>query len=252
MIGLCRFSYIATSNNWAAVSGDVDHKKAFLFSEDRMKIRIDFLKRFLLPSVAAQTDQNFDFVLLVSSLLPEKYLDAVRLITCDLPNVHIVALDPMNMKTACRKAYDQRRESGDDDILFRIDDDDALSIDYVERLKDVASKSSDLADLRVVSFTNGIMADFAREQGTVQFSDYSGRLYSAGLAVLGSRTRGTHPYAFSHHKADEGKLTILVPGAPAFIRSLHAESDSQFKWSSGMWISQEDAREKWHGLFPFL
>ena len=69
VIGLCRFSYPALGG-FQREHETIEQRKAFLYNEARLKHRLRLFQAFKLPSILAQTDRNFQYLILVGDDLP--------------------------------------------------------------------------------------------------------------------------------------------------------------------------------------
>ncbi len=80
IIGICRFSYIG-KGDWKAYrkkeNADIEkicmQQAKILFQEDRIEKRLRTLQHLTLSSLKHQTDKDFHFLIIASSLMPEKY-----------------------------------------------------------------------------------------------------------------------------------------------------------------------------------
>ena len=64
VIGLCRFSYPALGG-FQREHETIEQRKAFLYDEARLKHRLRLFQAFNLPSILAQTDTDFQYLILV-------------------------------------------------------------------------------------------------------------------------------------------------------------------------------------------
>ena len=68
--GHCRFSYFGQTDTGKAVQTEED-AKALLWNAERMAVRFHLLENIMLPSMIAQTDQDFQFVITTSNEMPD-------------------------------------------------------------------------------------------------------------------------------------------------------------------------------------
>ena len=69
VIGLCRFSYPALGG-FQREHKPIEQRKAFLYDAARLKHRLRLFQAFNLPSILAQTDRDFKYLILVGDDLP--------------------------------------------------------------------------------------------------------------------------------------------------------------------------------------
>lgn len=226
--GFTRFSvYLPNSGSWALSSVNDDYFKR-LYSEDRMTPRLDiFLKRALPIYETYSKKFSYKHILLYSKVMPDKWkeklYEAAEKYSClvlrevtdtiyfhDLMESYLVE----NRKVDCPVA------------LFRVDDDDILSADYLEQL----SKYTDFPfEGMSVSFGRAIPAKY--ENGKfVDFRTLRFPLLSMGLANIGKFHAASGklqlPGAVNHMETDQHRPVIIDSRKPAFIWTHHAHQDS--------------------------
>ena len=157
VIGLCRFSYLG-HGGFQVVEEDMDVRAAYLYAPDRMEERMRTFEMITLPSIRAQTDGDFVFLIVIGERMPEPWLSRLHDMTRDVPQIAIRAYPPRRHRRIMQKAINEFRDFGNEPCLqFRLDDDDAVGVDYVERTRETAS------DLAAFSRTHGNIAiDFNR------------------------------------------------------------------------------------------
>ena len=94
IVGLCRFSLVgrgdwrATRKKSPAEIGTMATDRAgMLFAPDRMEARFATFEHLTLASLKAQTDGDFTFVVLASSLMPEAWQDRLEALCASVPQV---------------------------------------------------------------------------------------------------------------------------------------------------------------------
>ena len=84
-------------------------------------------------------------ILLTGTCLPSPYLERLQDMTSDVPQIRIVQKDPAPHKAMVRDILNNARQTPDQPcIQFRNDDDDAVSVDFVERLRRMADDNAGL------------------------------------------------------------------------------------------------------------
>lgn len=85
-----------------------------------------------LPSVAAQTDGDFRFLVLTSPELPPEWLARLRSLCDAVPQAELRVSDANDIGRALQSVL---AEYPGPLVQFRLDDDDCLSVDYIARLR---------------------------------------------------------------------------------------------------------------------
>ena len=137
-VGLCRFSY-AGEGGFKVGHDDFAALETFLYGTDRMEERFRLFEAITLPSVAGQTDSDFTFLIVTGIGFPAQHLDRLRALTRHIPNCEIRQFPPGPHRRVMSKAIKDWRGAADTPCLqFRLDDDDAMALSFVERFKQTA------------------------------------------------------------------------------------------------------------------
>jgi hypothetical protein len=157
VIGLCRFSYPAFGG-FQIEHDTIEERCAFLYSAERMEERFRHFETLTLPSIGAQSDGTFSFVIVIGDNLPEIYQERLLDICAPYPQIFIKAYAPADHRETMQKALHAARvDSGKPCLQFRHDDDDAVALTFVEDFKRAAQ------DCRPLLERNKFVAfDFAR------------------------------------------------------------------------------------------
>lgn len=138
IIGLCRFSYPALGGFQVEHEG-VEDRSAYLYRPERMEERFRHFETIMLPSIAAQTETDFTFVIVIGDNLPEKYQERLFDLCAPIKHITIQAHAPADHRETMQKAINAARMRSDAPCLqFRHDDDDAIALTFVEEFKRAA------------------------------------------------------------------------------------------------------------------
>lgn len=229
IVGVLRFSYPATGG--FSVSGlDAPALEAHLYDEARLARRFAYLETIALPSLAAQTDGDFRLVILGGASLPFRHRKRLRALAEATPWLEVVFLERMGALAAAKRAF--RRGTGDDATHvtgFRIDDDDAVAIDYVARTRDVADRviAAGLAGRPcAIAFSRGVYWDL--HDPRQPFHGFrEAQPLGLACAMVTTADLPTCIYRYNHRRLGCYVPTYLEPGAaPMFLRTLHGHNDS--------------------------
>lgn len=136
--GVCRFSYLGEVG-YQTDHGDRAALAEFLYAPARMEERFRLFEAITLPCVAGQTDPDFTFFIITGIWFPPEYLARLEALTAHIPQCKIVQYPPRPHRRVMRKAVNQWRGEPDAPCLqFRLDDDDAMALSFVEKFKQTA------------------------------------------------------------------------------------------------------------------
>ncbi|MDP2582386.1 putative rhamnosyl transferase [Shimia thalassica] len=230
VIGLCRFS-------WPAIGGfqvehdSIEERSAYLYSPERMEERFRTFEALTLPPLKTQTDQNFQFLVVIGDDLPPHYRERLVGLLDGLPQAVIQERPPGPHRPVMQEAINSLRDGRTEPCLqFRMDDDDAVGIHYVERLRDAAQ------DLRPLLRKNRHVAiDF--NQGWIVRPTANGLdakptvepLWTAGLAVSAKKSVKNTVMNFGHSRLARFMPVVSFTGEDMFIRGHNAHNDSRQK-----------------------
>lgn len=137
-VGICRFSYDG-KGGFKVDHGDAAARAAFLYDDLRMEERFRLFEAITLPCVAAQTDPDFTFLIVTGKWFPQRHLERLQALTKGIPQCIIRQYPPRPHRKIMAKALNDWRGAPDAPCLqFRLDDDDAMALSFVEKFKQTA------------------------------------------------------------------------------------------------------------------
>ncbi|QFS83939.1 hypothetical protein FIU97_14410 [Roseivivax sp. THAF40] len=153
VIGFCRFSYPA-EGGFQVEHDDLAERMAYLYAPARLEERLRLFETICLPSIAAQTDPDFTFVILTGDSLPDATRATLDALIADVPQAVIEARPPGPHRKVCQDAINAaRHDIAEPCLQFRHDDDDAVAVDFVASLRQAATDCAALcAANRLVGF----------------------------------------------------------------------------------------------------
>ncbi|MEM9584129.1 MAG: glycosyltransferase [Pseudomonadota bacterium] len=248
-----RFSYLGKSG-WKS---DASKDAGLLFAKERMDYRFDLFKKITLPSIADQTDDDFDVLILISDIMPQDQKD-------ELLSLCHAFIGPERTKILEHGAFKAGR-------LFRnyvrnnyashpyvaqvvLDDDDAVSADFVEICKTEAAKLAatdyDADDGRFLSFMRGYSL-LVQDGALKNLSPKNSPFVNLGLTLVAPPNTSKNPFLVSHLAiADRHPGNIVNTLRPFYLRTVHDFNDSRTPHKK-QWLSEEQIAEIEH-YFPFL
>lgn len=229
VIGLCRFSYPAEGGFQVEHDG-LQERQDYLYSPARIEERFRQFETICLPGLKAQTDPDFVFVVLVGDSLPRPYAERLARLLEGFPQARIVARPPGPHRKVCQDVINRARDLGQPCLQFRHDDDDAVAVTYIERLRDAAQSCKGLLD------KNGLVAiDFNR--GYIARPDAHGLLaepnltpfYGVALAVAAQPGVRQTIMNYGHNRLNSFMPTISQTDSPMYVRGHNDHNDSRQK-----------------------
>lgn len=205
-----------------------------------MARRFFLFERLTLPSLLAQTDQDFRIVIMSSDVMPDPFKERLLKVSARLPN----AVVDFAVRRRSLFAYKHhmlgplgpdRKGSA---VHFRLDDDDAIAHTLIARLRRL---SRDLPPTTHFSFPKGILLFPARAgapEGTsiVRLDP----LTAIGLAYVSDYNFSRNPFAMAHRQVWRDWPVLSDPRFPAYIRTLHFNNDTAARQDLILARSRED------------
>ena len=226
--GHCRFSWFGISDTGRELTG-IEDAHLRLWHPLRMAIRFYLFEHLMLPSLGAQTDQDFRILVMSSDVMPDAFKERLWLVASRLPQATVV----FSRTRRSIHAYQRHMEDalGPDrtaqPLHFRLDDDDALAHSFIARLR-VAAR--DLPPRTHFSFPKGILlfptAFDGNEGASIMINQY---LTALGLAWISDADFLRPPFAMMHQKLWMDYPVVSDPGFPAYIRAMHFDNDTRFR-----------------------
>ncbi|MFQ6548709.1 glycosyltransferase [Aestuariibius sp. 2305UL40-4] len=203
LLGICRFSFLGRCD-WR-IWGAKDRSEAeiraelarTLYQPTRMEPRFWTFEHLLLNSLKAQTDPNFAFLVLTSPDLPAPMCARLQDLCAPLPQVDLLISDAESVSDAIRPHISHLEEIyGERPVQFRIDDDDCLSPDYIERLRHMMNR---MAGLQPITYSRARGLVLSLYEGEpVGYYDLNRPYHSAGAALR--PPRGKTIFDFGHFR----------------------------------------------------
>ena len=249
-----RFSYFGNSGWKSEFSKDKD----LLFAEDRISNRMSLFAKIPLPSLAAQSDQNFHLFILTSEDLPEWAINILAETAAEslaLEQFTILAAPVGNARTFLRKFMTKRY--GKRPVMQTVlDDDDGLAVDFLAstrvEMSLLASIDQPMA-MRFVSYANGFGLDLG-DGDAAEYSLFRHRYPYINLGLtMASPSDGQNVFSINHRYAPRKNPCRLVRGVPMYVRTIHQANDSRVSVSEfwkpiGNWRKSAEILQQ----FPYL
>lgn len=228
VIGLCRFSYPAIGG-FQVEHNSLEERMTFLYDRTRMEERFSLLETVTLPALKAQTDPEFNFVILIGDSLPTTYEARLRVLCADIPQITIRVEAPAQHRPLVRRVFNEARHDMSAPCLqFRLDDDDAVALDFVENLRKTARTSAALLAQHpyfAFDFNNGFL--LRMDPDGLKAAEVIRPYFTAGLAVHVAGGKSKSVMNFSHHRIYERIPTLTLNTRAMFVRTHNLFNDSR-------------------------
>lgn len=229
IVGLVRFSALSEdyySETFSSVERIADH----LFSPERMALRFRLFENLCLASLAGQTDDRFDCVVLTSQTLPGPYLKRLNDLLAPHPHLHLLPVPVGRHYQQIKTGYASvpARDFGHR-VSFRLDDDDGLDRNYIKRLREMALCLRNVGDPdepRAIAFNSGFYVRIG-PGGNEIFDAVERAPLSTGTAILARNGYPKNPYRYNHRALPQYFSTYQDLSRPTFIRTIHADNKSR-------------------------
>lgn len=239
-----RFSYFGRSG-WQS---DFSQDKALLFAPERLTARLETFQAITLPSLVAQTRQDFHHFVLTSDALPgwamERLQGAMRAAYGDQSR-YTIAAKPVAGAKKYLSEFLVRRFRTEIAAQVVLDDDDGLAAVFIEDLSPrldaiaTAEAAGRLTLPYFVSYPYGYALDM-RGDGTAELYRHSYEFINLGLTMV-ARPQDRNIFAVDHLSAPRRYGVELVERKQMFVRSMHGFNDSRVDVTH-RWVREED----WH------
>lgn len=244
VIGLCRFSYPAIGG-FQVDHDTIEERIAYLYGNDRLEERFRLMETVALPCIKAQTDEDFELIVMIGDQLPKLHRDRLHDITADVPQVRIVEEPPRPQREVTKEIFNRARKDPSKPCLqFRHDDDDAFAVDFIERLRAASHDAERItAQHKAVNFdwNKGFVAEFG--PNGIASTDIFRQLYPA---AMGMQIRGNCHLTimnFAHEKIARFMPVISYAAPEMFVRSHNSSNDSRQKPVKKVPVSSVDFKQ---------
>ncbi len=228
LVGICRFSYPALGG-FKRMHDSIAEREAYLYAAERMELRFRHFETLTLPSIAAQTDPRFTFLILTGETLPAAYRDRLHDITAAVPQIKIVTREPLKHRLAMQLVLQEElRPNETESVQFRLDDDDAVGVNFIRRLRRMARQSEPMRRRwrnMAFEFRSGYSVRLSPEG--IAAKPVQAPFWACGLAVLFRPGDKRTVMNYAHHRLHEKMPTLVEPTTRMYLRALHDDNDSR-------------------------
>lgn len=196
-----------------------------------MEERFRTFETFTLPPLRAQSDGDFAFLVVIGESLPAHYRDRLAALLRDIPQAVVQAHPPGRHRPAMQAAINSiRRDDKEPCLQFRMDDDDAVAVTYVERLRAAAHDLRALARKHrhvAIDFNQGFIARPGPEG--ISAAPTNAPYTTAALALMVKPSAGLGVMNFAHARLAQKMPTVTFTGEDMLVRGHNDFNDSRQK-----------------------
>lgn len=260
IVGLCRFSYLGLSD-WQVFRHDqsVDTERLetiaeTLYAPERMEARFRSFEAICLPSILAQNDPRFLFLVISSPRMPQIWRDRLHAICDPHDQIQIIWAEQPRLGDVLKAPLAEASELSPGGFWqFRLDDDDAVDVNYIKRLRRHIARMKGFREA-AISMGRGVNVTLYDGQPK-HYVEYMVPNVSAGLAVR-LATSGRSIFAFGHfamrnrisHMVDMDAISALMLKWPSDSRPLDVTNLPAFHKR----LTQREFGDHIRSSFPFL
>lgn len=227
VLGLCRFSLLV-EGGFQVEHETLEARRAMLYDPARLALRFAWFEQVCLPSLRLQTDADFTLILLTGTDFPDWALDRLRKMTQDIPQIVLRQIAPGRHRPVCRRVLKAEVDPAARAVLqFRLDDDDAVSCDFVERLRSDLALAEGMLDRegRVYLDYNRGFSLMTPPEGRQIAAQVADRV-AAGLAVALRPDDGNCVMDFAHNKVHHAMSGLTFTDRFMYVRGKNGLNDS--------------------------
>lgn len=247
-----RFSFFGKSGWKSAFAADPKQ----LFDSDRLAQRMKYFEEITLASLVHQTDLRFGHLILSSTLMPEVWQKRLRELCFDTLGEDRCRILFRPQGSAGHLIKDAIAKNFGDKKVAQVvlDDDDAVSHDYVAALRMYANVVErdplNPKPYAFVSFPRGYTLGV--EDGKISWLSPRYVPYTnLGLALVAPGNTRRNPFLTSHKKIGERHPSLMVTHLrPFYLRAIHGLNDSRAHKSDDHLTDEQVA--KTFEYFPWL
>lgn len=226
-IGATRFSlYNPNGAGWRLSSSSESEYLETLYSNQRLQVRFDIFINKALPLYEKMAKKYYyKHFVHYSSAMPEYWKNKLKTETEKYNFIILVESDKILRPLPIKELL-----SGQDSrtlVYFRVDDDDLLSVKYLDYLSQYSQKEY---EGMIVSFGNGLIAKYDDNE-FIEFRECHRRFLGLGMARIGryDASKGDYwlPKTDNHERIDKTTPTIIDSREVVFVWTQHLSQDTR-------------------------
>lgn len=235
MLGLCRFSYPTGGDGFSEVPGDLDANIARLYDPARLAQRFWFFETLCLPLLAAQTDPDFQILLIHGAALPQPWRDRLRAAVAPLPQIRLSAQpEGLPHRETCNRLMRAARDPEARAVgEFTMDDDDGVAPDFIARARadfDLLRPLWRQGKRLALDYNSGLAIRAPKGgagRGDLKVAPVQADFWAPGLVIFSGPRSTRSIQDFNHRRVWSRIPSVTLPQPPMFLRGSHDSNDSR-------------------------
>ena len=229
VLGLTRFS-VPSLGAFQVEHQSIADRRAYLYDPARLALRFTWFEQVTLPAIAAQKDPAFRLIVLLGEDFPEPWRARMLALVEAVPQLTAHFAPPEHHRKICADAIAAHVDPGAEVVLqFRLDDDDAVAVDFTRRLRrdwrKLKAFHADRGGPIALDYTRGINL-FAEPDGVVELVPRREAFLGVAFAIATRPDDGHHILGYMHHVIWHEMATISLPDEIMWLRGAHGANDS--------------------------
>ena len=227
ILGICRFSYPAVGG-FQNQHDTIEARCDYLYSPERLNMRFSAFETLTLPSIRSQSDPNFTFAILIGDNLPRHAKDRLYALTANVPQKKIVERPSGPYRQVAQEVVNSVRNwEAPICAQFRLDDDDAVHLDFISELRQVIPHNKELFRYGrrfAIDFCSGYAVLPGRTG--IKAAAVKQKLWTPALAIVLRPKAERSILNYGHHRLHEFMPVLSLSHLNMFVRSFHGDNDS--------------------------
>ncbi|MGB3179569.1 MAG: glycosyltransferase [Albidovulum sp.] len=227
-LGFCRFSVLVTEG-FQKMPDALEERRAALYEPARLSQRLTWFEHVFLPGLRKQTDPDFTMIVATGEDLPDPWRSRLVALTATVPQISLVFVGPCRYSAVAQETIAAHIDPAADVIAqFRQDDDDAVSVDFVQRLRrDFNTRLRGLYDVQLK-----LMLDYARgfmlsaTNGALSLYPVTAQSWALAQVLYLPPDSAESMMTFHHKNIFRHMTTVSLIDRPMYIRGVHDWNDS--------------------------
>lgn len=227
ILGLTRFSVLSTGG-FQDGPQELAERRAWLYAPQRLDARLAWFEQVTLPGLRGQHCGDFNLVLLTSADLPQPWAGALEALVAEMPQIVLSRCEPGPHRELCAAALRaQVRPEAKALAQFRLDDDDAVAVSFIERLRGDLPLLLGLLEHRrqfALDYGKGLRLRWDGVQ--LETEGVYARQWAAGLVHVSRPDLGRSILDMDHSRMWHFMPVISWTDEYLFLRGVHGDNDS--------------------------
>jgi len=240
--GLCRFSFPCTGG-FKKHHQSLTARRTAMYDPLRLRERMVWFDHVCLPAIRAQNDPDFALHLLVGEDFPEPFRSQLQDMIAPVPQVVAHFRPPGEHRSVCRDLMLGARDPNADVIAeFRLDDDDAVAVNYVATLRRLFPLVDELRGAPgrlAVDHGKGLV--IAAKPDAVTVHPLLTHAWAPATSVYLNAGDDASIMDFPHQKIWMRVPFVNLTDQFMFVRGDHGGNDAKTPWASAGKVSMDAA-----------